>query len=119
MSDATSAPKRQRAAVIYNPIKVDLDAITSVAAQEEEAVRWVQIFVKVIWENGVLRRTNAGRALMTKEVSALRYVRATELGVRLERAEQIELDGDGFGEALEFHVRVDPGGLTIKFPPSS
>ena len=32
MSDATSAPTRQRAAVIYNPIKVDLDAIASVVA---------------------------------------------------------------------------------------
>lgn len=85
----------------------------------EGIVGWVQIFVKVIWENGVLRRTKAGRALMTREVSALRYVRATELGVRLQQAEQIELDGDGFGAALEFQVRVDPGGLTIKLPPRS
>lgn len=85
----------------------------------EGFVGWVQIFVKVIWENGVLRRTRAGRALMTGEVSALRYVRAEELTVRLERAEQIELDGDEFGEAAGFDVRVSPGGLTIKFPPSS
>lgn len=85
----------------------------------EGFVGWVQIFVKVIWENGVLRRTRAGRALMTGEVSALRYVRAEELTVRLERAEQIELDGDEFGEAAGFDVRVRPGGLTIKFPPSS
>ena len=85
----------------------------------EGFVGWVQIFVKVIWENGVLRRTKAGRALMTGEVSALRYVRAEELTVRLERPEQIELDGDGFGEATAFDVRVSPGGLTIKFSPSS
>lgn len=85
----------------------------------EGFVGWVQIFVKVIWENGVLRRTRAGRALMTGEVSALRYVRAEELTVRLERAEQIELDGDEFGEAAGFDVRVSPGGLTIKLPPSS
>ncbi|WP_105035795.1 diacylglycerol/lipid kinase family protein [Cryobacterium aureum] len=85
----------------------------------EGFVGWVQIFVKVIWENGVLRRTRAGRALMTGEVSALRYVRAEELSIRLERPEQIELDGDGFGEAAAFDVRVNPGGLTIKFPSSS
>ncbi|MDJ0339132.1 diacylglycerol kinase family protein [Cryobacterium sp. PH31-O1] len=82
----------------------------------EGFVGWVHIFVKIIWENGVLRRTRAGRALMTKEVSALRYVRAEELSVRLERPEQIELDGDEFGEAAGFDVRVDPGGLTIKLP---
>ena len=40
MRDATSAAKRQRAAVIYNPIKVDLNAIASVVAQEEEANKW-------------------------------------------------------------------------------
>ncbi|TFD90484.1 diacylglycerol/lipid kinase family protein [Cryobacterium serini] len=85
----------------------------------EGFVGWVQIFVKVIWENGVLRRMKAGRALMTKEVSALRYVRAEGLSVRLERAEQIELDGDGFGEAMGFDVQVLPAGLTIKIPPTA
>lgn len=62
-------------------------------------VGWVQIFVKVLWENGVLSRAKAGRALMTKEVSALRYVKATNLKVELAHPSEIELDGDGFGTA--------------------
>jgi diacylglycerol kinase (ATP) len=77
---------------------------------------WVQIFVKVLWENGVLRRTKAGRALLTKEVSALRYVKAKDLAVKLDHAEEIELDGDGFGTATGFHSWVDEGGITIKVP---
>jgi diacylglycerol kinase (ATP) len=79
-------------------------------------VGWVQIFGKVLWENGVLNRTKAGRALMTKEVSALRYVRAAELKVDLVRAAEIELDGDGFGRATGFTTRIMPGGLTVKVP---
>lgn len=84
----------------------------------EGFIGWVQIFVKVLWENGVLRRTKAGRALMTNEVSSLRYVKAEDLSVNLRRAEEIELDGDGFGTALGFHSRVEPGGITIRVPAS-
>jgi diacylglycerol kinase (ATP) len=79
-------------------------------------IGWVQIFVKVLWENGVLNRTKAGRALMTKEVSALRYVKATELKVDLSHPAEIELDGDTFGTATGFHSRIMPGGLTFKVP---
>jgi len=79
-------------------------------------VGWVQIFVKVLWENGVLNRTKAGRSLVTKQVSALRYVKATELKVELTRPAKIELDGDGFGTAKGFNARIIPGGLTVRVP---
>jgi diacylglycerol kinase (ATP) len=82
----------------------------------EGFIGWVQIFVKVLWENGVLRRTKAGRALMSNEVSALRYVTAKDLTVELQRAEEIELDGDGFGTAIGFHTWVDHEGVTVKVP---
>jgi diacylglycerol kinase (ATP) len=84
----------------------------------EGFVGWVQIFVKVLWENGVLRRTKAGRALMSNEVSSLRYVTAEDVTVELQRSEEIELDGDGFGTATGFHSWVEPGGLTVKVPAS-
>ncbi len=79
-------------------------------------VGWVQIFWKVLWENGVLRRTKAGRALLSHEVSSLRYVSAVDLTVSLQRAEEIELDGDGFGKATGFHSWVESKGITIKVP---
>ncbi len=77
-------------------------------------IGWVQIFFKVIWENGVLNRTKAGRALMTNEVSALRYVKANKLDVDLAHPTEIELDGDGFGIATGFSSRIIPGGLTFR-----
>lgn len=79
-------------------------------------VGWVQIFVKVIWENGVLRRTKAGRAFLTGEVSALRYIKATKISVRLAHSEQIELDGDEFGSVRAFVARIDANALGIKIP---
>jgi diacylglycerol kinase (ATP) len=79
-------------------------------------VGWVQIFVKVLWENGVLNRTKAGRSLRTKEVSALRYVKATQLKVELAHPAELELDGDGFGTAKGFHARIVPGGLIVRVP---
>lgn len=82
----------------------------------EGVVGWLQIFGKVLWENGVLRRTRWGRALMTKEISALRYIKAERLAVTLESAEEIELDGDGFGTALGFDTWVEKGGLRVRVP---
>jgi diacylglycerol kinase (ATP) len=80
---------------------------------------WAQIIFKVVWENGVLRRSGiVGQKLMglTKEVSALRYVKGRELVVRLEKAQEIELDGDPFGSTSAFRTWIEPGGLTVRMP---
>lgn len=77
---------------------------------------WLQIAVKVLWENGVLRRTKVGRLMLSRDVDALNYVKGRELVVKLRRAEQIELDGDDFGRAVAFKARVKPGGLTVRVP---
>lgn len=80
---------------------------------------WLQIIFKVIWENGVLRRSGVvGQKLMglTKEVAALRYVKGRELVVRLEKAQDIELDGDPFGSTSAFRTWIEPGGLTVRVP---
>jgi diacylglycerol kinase (ATP) len=82
----------------------------------EGFVHWLQIIVKVLWENGVLRRTPLGRRMMTKEVDALNYVKGRQITAKLSRAEEIELDGDGFGTAIAFKARVLPGGLRVRVP---
>lgn len=82
----------------------------------EGLLGWFQIFGKVLWENGVLRRTRWGRLLLTREISSLRYIKAERLAVTLESAEQIELDGDGFGVALGFDTWVHKGGLRVRVP---
>jgi len=77
---------------------------------------WIQIFGKVFWENGVLARTKAGRKLPTRDVDALKYTTGTTLTLRLTKPEEIELDGDGFGEAVAFKTWLEPGGLSVRVP---
>jgi diacylglycerol kinase (ATP) len=77
---------------------------------------WIQIAGKVFWENGVVRRTKIGRKLPESNVDALNYKTGTELSLRLNRPEEIELDGDGFGKAIAFKTWLDAGGLTVRVP---
>jgi diacylglycerol kinase family enzyme len=87
-----------------------------VLLRPEGFIGWLQIGVKVLWENGVLRRSKLGRLMLTKDVDALNYVKGRELIVKLRRPEEIELDGDDFGRATAFKARVIPGGLTVRVP---
>jgi diacylglycerol kinase family enzyme len=83
-------------------------------------VGWVQISVKLFWENGVLRRSTVGRRIISRsrQVRALRYLRGSELTLRLERPEEFELDGDPFGEAIALKASVDHLGLSVMVPAS-
>jgi len=102
--------------VLLPDASVDDGEFEVVILRPKGFVGWVQIFIKVLWENGVLNRTKAGRSLMTKQVSALRYVKATELKMELASPARIELDGDGFGTAKGFTARIIPGELTVRVP---
>lgn len=95
---------------------VDDGLLDIVFLRPESFVGWVQIVAKIVWENGVLRRTRLGRKMLTKEVKALNYVRGRELTVRMSKPEDIELDGDSFGAAIAFKTWVEPGGLTVRVP---
>ncbi|MET0976649.1 MAG: diacylglycerol kinase family protein [Leifsonia sp.] len=97
---------------------VDDGEFDIIVLRPEGFVGWLQIVTKIFWENGVLRRTTAGRKLMgaTKEVRALNYFKGRELVVSLSRPEQIQLDGDSFGEARAFKTWVDPLSLVVRMP---
>lgn len=95
---------------------VDDGLLDVVLLQPESIVGWAQVLLKVFWENSVLKRTRAGRLFITKDVAALQYLSGRELVVRLSRPEEIQLDGDGFGKAVAFRVRIVPAGLTIRVP---
>src|SRR6185312_8482969 len=80
--------------------EVDDGLFDIVTLRPEGLGGWAQIWLKITWENGVLRRSSVGRKLRSndRQVRALRYYRAKDLDVKLERAEEFELDGDPFGE---------------------
>jgi diacylglycerol kinase family enzyme len=102
--------------VLLPDAAVDDGELDIIVLRPEGFVGWVQIFVKVIWENGVLRRTKLGEKLVSPDVKALNYFRGEKLTVRLSRAEPIELDGDEFGEATALKTWVEPGGLLVRVP---
>nr|WP_236966715.1 diacylglycerol kinase family protein [Marisediminicola antarctica] len=97
---------------------VDDGVFDIVALRPEGFFGWVQIWVKIVWENGVLRRSQAGRKLMgmTKEVRTLRYLQGKEFVMRLEGPEEFELDGDSFGKVVAVKATVEHLGLTVKVP---
>ncbi|GAB3403035.1 diacylglycerol kinase family protein [Schumannella luteola] len=89
-----------------------------VALRPEGFFGWLQIWTKIVWENGVLRRSQAGRKLMslTKEVRTLRYLKGKQFTVRIEKPDEFELDGDLFGEVVAFRTTVDPLALEVRLP---
>ena len=97
---------------------IDDGRFEAVFLRPESAWGWLQIVGKVVWENGVLRRTRWGRKLVGRDVDALRYVKGRRLEVVLSRPEEIELDGDGFGRASALRTWIDAGGLTVRVPPT-
>ncbi|GAA1314598.1 diacylglycerol/lipid kinase family protein [Leucobacter albus] len=81
---------------------------------------WLRIWNKIGWENGVLRKTKAGRRIIdlvndTKNVS---YLRAREYALAVASPEPIQLDGDDFGLAVKVRGRVDPGALVVRVLPT-
>ena len=97
---------------------VDDGIFDIVALRPEGLLGWAQVWVKIVWENGVLRRSQVGRKLMgtSKEIRTLRYLKGARLVMRLERPQPFELDGDGFGEAIALTVTVDPRALLVRMP---
>jgi diacylglycerol kinase family enzyme len=95
---------------------IDDGRFEAVFLRPESPWGWVQIFVKIVWENGVLRRTRIGRKLMSPDVDALRYVKGQRLEIVLSRPEELELDGDSFGRTQAFRAWIDAGGLTVRVP---
>jgi diacylglycerol kinase (ATP) len=95
---------------------IDDGRFEAVFLRPESAWGWIQVFVKVIWENGVLRRTRWGRKLASRDVDAVRYIRGRRLDVVLSHPEEVELDGDTFGRAEALRTWIDAGGLTVRVP---
>lgn len=97
---------------------VDDGLFDIVSLRPDGFIGWVQIWFKIFWENGVLRRSQVGRKLMgfTKEVRTLRYLKGAELIVRLDKPEEFELDGDSFGTIVAFRANVEHGELLVRLP---
>jgi diacylglycerol kinase (ATP) len=97
---------------------VDDGIFDIVALRPEGVFGWIQIGWKILWENGVMRRTEVGRKILskTKEVRTLRYLKGKEIVLRTESPQQFQLDGDAMGEVIAVRARVRPEGLSVRIP---
>ncbi|RKR76271.1 diacylglycerol/lipid kinase family protein [Frondihabitans australicus] len=89
-----------------------------VALRPERKIDWIGIWVKIVWENGILRRSRAGRQIMrlAPDLKTVRYMKGSELVVRLDSPQDFELDGDSHGMAVAIRARIDPLALTVRVP---
>jgi diacylglycerol kinase (ATP) len=79
---------------------------------------WVGVWRKIWWDNSVLRRFRTGRrALRARRSSkSVRYLRTRFAEAQVDNPTPVELDGDGYGVAIELHCRVQANALTMVVP---
>ncbi|MFZ4893655.1 diacylglycerol/lipid kinase family protein [Plantibacter sp. Mn2098] len=98
------------------------DGILDIAVlQPKGALGWLLVWRKVSWENRVLRKSSVGRRLIKATGSrgkgnTVTYLRSEQVTLKVDEPHDIELDGDGFGVALEARFDAHEGGLHVKLP---
>ncbi|MGK0722313.1 diacylglycerol/lipid kinase family protein [Leucobacter sp. W1478] len=99
--------------------KFDDGYLDVVALNPLGAFSWLRIWRKIGWENGVLRKSKAGRQIidLVNDTRSITYLRSKRFALSVHHPEPIQLDGDDFGLALAASGRVDPGSLLLRMLP--
>ncbi|NQX11823.1 NAD(+)/NADH kinase [Microbacteriaceae bacterium VKM Ac-2855] len=89
-----------------------------VALRPRGAFGWVKVWNTITFENGVLRKSAAGRKLidLQRDARDVIYVKGRDFRLRVDEPQEFQLDGDEFGEAIAVHAWVDPAALRVKVP---
>ncbi|MFB2554225.1 diacylglycerol/lipid kinase family protein [Herbiconiux liangxiaofengii] len=89
-----------------------------VALRPEGPFGWLKVWNKIAFENGVLRKSAAGRRIidLNHDVRSVTYSKGRDFELRLETEEEIQLDGDEWGRARAVHSWVDAGALLVRVP---
>jgi diacylglycerol kinase family enzyme len=106
--------------------KIDDGVFDIVVLRPRSFWGWLRIGARIFWENAILRRagstrlgeTIVGRRIITraKQERPLRYLRGRKITVRLPRADEFEIDGDGIGTVVAFRATIDPASLSVRVP---
>ena len=101
--------------------KPDDGVLDFVALRPRGPFGWINVWNKVAWENGVLRKSALGRRIidLSRDVKDVTYLTGRDLRMVVETPQEFQLDGDEFGEAKSVHTWVDPGALTVRVPAGS
>ena len=99
---------------------VDDGVFDIVALRPDGPFGWLQIAWKVLWENGVMRRSQMGRKLLsyTKEVQTLRYLKGKRIVFRADEPREFQLDGDTMGKVVAVRAHVEHLALAVRIPAS-
>jgi diacylglycerol kinase (ATP) len=95
------------------------DGLLDVAALRPQGrFGWLRVWNKVAWENGVLRKSAAGRRIidLTKDVKDVSYFQCRSLRISVDEPQEFQLDGDESGRVQSICTWLDAGGLTVKVP---
>ncbi|MCY7411451.1 MAG: diacylglycerol kinase, partial [Salinibacterium sp.] len=95
------------------------DGILDIAALRPRGpLGWLNVWNKVAWENGVLRKSAIGRKIidLSTDVRDVKYLTGKDLRMTIESPEEFQLDGDEFGEATSVRAWVEPHALTVRMP---
>jgi diacylglycerol kinase (ATP) len=89
-----------------------------VALRPEGPFGWLKVWNKLVFENGVLRKSAAGRKLidLDKDVRSVTSLRGRKLVLRVEEAQEFQLDGDEMGTAIAVNSWIDEGALRVMVP---
>ena len=95
------------------------DGILDIAVLQPQGVLgWLTIWRRVTWENGVLRRSAAGRRMIAATESSnervMTTLRGPDIRIALEHPQDFELDGDEFGLVRKVRLHADAGALIVR-----
>lgn len=98
--------------------KPDDGILDIVALKPRGPFGWLKVWNRITWENGVLRKSAIGRSIidLSSDVKDVLYATGRDIHLTVEHPQELQLDGDDFGEATSVHVWLNPGGLTLKVP---
>jgi diacylglycerol kinase (ATP) len=94
------------------------DGLLDVAVlQPKGTLGWIDIWRKLRWENGFLRRSSIGRRIIratSGNASTITYLRSSGITVSIDQPREVELDGDGFGQVTGVRFAADAGALAVR-----
>jgi diacylglycerol kinase family enzyme len=98
--------------------KPDDGILDVVALKPRGRFGWVRVWNKLTWENGVLRKSAAGRRIidLRADVKDVAYFRGRRLVIEVQTPQEFQLDGDEFGRVVSVECFADAGALVVKVP---
>lgn len=116
----------QANALLLPDAQIDDGVFDIVVLRPRTIFGWMRIVARVFWENAILRWVNrsklgsspAGRRIVNsaRQERPLRYLRGAAMTLRLEHADEFEIDGDSIGKVAAFRAQIDPASLQVRVP---